>query len=223
MIRKVPLASLFLVANLLATFGSARAQQIQPETKFQKQLDRVDLGVSAAGLFNSTVTGIVDPKGTAANIGTSVTDVPSNTVGELVTIRYIARPKFGLELNFLNARYTENFSYAPYGVQTGAREFTLGYVVTPKQTILGLHPLLSAGFGATEFKPTAHGGEGLPVQARATCYYSLGVQYDVSPHFGLRAGFRQAFYLAPDFGQNYLTILQHTTSYEPTAGFSLRF
>jgi len=222
LIRKV---SFFFAAALLATFGSARAQQPQPKTKFEKQLDRVDLGVSAAGLFNSTVAGTVDPKGTAANIGTTVSDEPSNTVGELVNLRYIARPMFGLELNFVNARYTENYSYPPptFGVQTGVREFSFGYLVTPKQTIFSLHPFLSAGMGTTEFKPTAHGGEGLPVKARATYYYSLGVQDDLSPHFGLRVAFRQAFFLAPDFGQNYLTILQHTSSYEPTAGFYLRF
>jgi hypothetical protein len=54
-------------------------------------------------------------------------------------------------------------------------------------------------------------------------YYSLGVDDAISPHFGFRAQFRQAFFLAPDFGQNYLTILHHTSTIEPGVGFYLRF
>jgi hypothetical protein len=56
-----------------------------------------------------------------------------------------------------------------------------------------------------------------------TYYYSLGFTKDLSPHFGLRAGFRELFFLDPDFGQNYLTILKHATTLEPTAGFYIRY
>ena len=195
----------------------------------------MDLGVSAAVLLNQTVSGPVLPADApnapnAANPDPGpLTDQISNTVGEHVNIRYIVRPAFGLEFNFVNARYTENFCCNAdfqginLGVQTGAREFTLGYIVTPKQTFFGVHPFASVGAGSTEFIPTAHGGQSLPKQARATYYYSIGAQEDISPHFGLRVAFRQTFFLAPDFLQNYLTILQHTTSYEPTAGFYMRF
>ena len=144
-------------------------------------------------------------------------------MGALVNIRYVAKPYVGFEFNFTYARYTENYSYAPFGVQTNADEYTLGYIVTPKHTIFGLQPFASAGLGSTKFKPTAGGGQNLNAQARATYYYSLGVQEDIYPHFGVRASFRQAFFLAPDYGQNYLTIKQHTYSSEPTLGFYLRF
>jgi hypothetical protein len=223
--------SLFLAIALLASFASAGAQQTPPPTFLDKQLSRIDLYVGADGLFNHTVSGPVEPKGTAADIGQTESDQVSNTVGELATIRYVARPYVGFELNFVNARYTENYcctvttAGGVFGVQTGAHEWTLGYVVTPRTKILGFQPFISVGGGATDFIPTAHGGEGLGSfkQARATYYYSFGLQDDLSPHFGLRAGFREAFYLAPDYGQNYLTILQHTYTYEPNAGFYLRF
>ena len=222
MIRK---ASLFLATALLGTFCSAAAQQTTPPSFLQKQLDRMDLGVSGVALFNPTVSGPIDPKGTAPNIGTTVSDQISDTAGALVTVRYVAKPLVGFEFNYVYARYTENFSYPPpnFGVQTKAAELTLGYLVTPQFTLLGLHPFASVGAGTTEFKPTPHGGEGLTKQARMTYYYSIGVQQDISPHFGLRAAYRQTFYLAPDFGQNYLTIKQHTSAYEPTIGFYLRF
>ena len=222
MIHKV---SLFVATALLGTFCSAGAQQTTPPTFLDKQLARIDLGISGAGLFNQTVSGPVLPY-QAPNAGTTLDDEASNTLGALVNIRYVAKPLVGFEFNFLYSRYTENFLWSaqpPFGVQTKADEFTLGYLVTPRYTIFGLQPFASAGAGSTEFKPTTHGGEGLPEQARMTYYYSLGVQDDLSPHFGLRAAFRQTFFLAPDYGQNYLTILQHTTAYEPTAGFYLRF
>jgi hypothetical protein len=45
----------------------------------------------------------------------------------------------------------------------------------------------------------------------------------INPHFGLRASFRQAFFLAPDFQTNYFRILKHTYTTEPTIGFYLHF
>jgi hypothetical protein len=220
-----------LAIALLACSLSAGAQDSSSDTPppslLSKQLSRVDLGISGAGLFNQTVTGKVQPKGgSAPNYGTTLSDEQSNTAGVLVNIRYTARPLIGFEFNFLYSRYVENFSYpppAPFGVQTGANEFTLGYLIQPRIDVFGLQPFASVGAGATEFKPTAHGGEGLPKQARMTYYYNVGLQKDIFPYLGLRAGFRETFFLAPDFGQNYLTNLQRTSSIEPNIGFYLRF
>jgi hypothetical protein len=74
------------------------------------------------------------------------------------------------------------------------------------------------------FRPTPGGGLALPEQARAAYYFSIGAETTVlSPHFGIRAQYRQVFFKAPDFLTNYLTIQQHTTTYEPGFGFFLRF
>ena len=133
------------------------------------------------------------------------------------------------EFNYGWARYTQNFTPGFNGaslfqIQNTANEYSLGWVVTPPHPIFGFQPFVSAGAGSTEFKPTAGGGEGAPKQARATYYYNVGLQREFpDSHFGVRVSFRQNFFLAPDFGQNYLTILQHTTTIQPTAGFFLRF
>ena len=225
MIRK---ASFVLAIALLGTFLSAGAQEPQ-QTKLDKQLSRIDFSISGAGLFNHSVSGPIDPKGIAPNAGSILTDDNSNTVGALIGLRYVYKPLVGLEFNYGYARYTENYcctadtTQVNLGVQTQANEFTFGYLATPAHPIFGLQPFASVGAGATEFKPTAHGGEGLPKQARATYYYSVGLQGDLSEHFGARVSFRQLFFLAPDFGQNYLTILQHTSTYEPTIGLFARF
>ena len=73
-------------------------------------------------------------------------------------------------------------------------------------------------------RPTKNGGQGLSTQARAAYYYSLGGEgLIVGDTLGVRVGIRQLFYLAPDFGQNYLTIKQRTFTTEPQIGLYLHF
>jgi opacity protein-like surface antigen len=230
LIRK---ASPFLAAALLAySLGSAAAfaQTETPETPLVRQLHRLDLGVSGIGIFNTTVTGPVVPL--ASNTGQSIKQFGSNTLGALVSIGYTAKPYIGFEFNYGYARYTENYTGAgsvtccatnDFQIQTQADEFTLGYVAHPPHPVFGLQPFLGAGAGSIEFKPTAHGGEGADKHARAVYYYSAGVQKDITPNFGLRAGFRELFFLDPDYGLNYLTILKHANTFEPSAGFYLRY
>ncbi len=247
MIRKASsLLAAFLFASLVA--GAHAQTQSAPPTGFQKQLMKLDLSVQGVGIFNTTVSGPIVPKNASnycfyeggdssnpTNCGSNnLTQHGSNTLGALVSIHYPAKPYFGLEFNYSYARYTENYSgpavtgFLPNGstlfqVQTKVNEYTFGYLITPPYTIFGLQPFASVGAGPMAFRPTPGGGQSLPEKARMTYYYSLGFSKDLSPHFGLRAGFRELFFLDPDFGQNYLTILKHATTYEPTAGFTLRF
>jgi opacity protein-like surface antigen len=243
LIRKAfPLLAAF---SLILIAGVASAQVDTPPSAFEKQLHKLDLSINGIGIYNRSVTGIVQPGSTCApatgqppalppgpaDSGCSLTQFGSNTAGALVSLHYIARPYFGLEFNYSYARYTENFQgeaisvaldNANFQVQTKVNEYTFGYIATPPHPIFGFQPFVSAGFGTTGFKPTAGGGQELPERARATYYYSAGLQKDYG-HLGLRAGFRETFFIAPDFGQNYLTIVQHTTTYEPFAGFYFRY
>ena len=205
-------------AGVLLCASGALAQ-----TKLQQTLSHVDLGIQGVGEFSGTVTGT--PPSTAPSAALpSVTISPSNTVGALVTIRYARKPYVGAEFNFGYSRYTEDLNVAPGAIQTQADEFTLGYLVTPPYTVLGLRPYASAGIGGIRFAPTRGGGQGAPAVGRVGYYYNLGVQKDViRDTFGIRAGFRQLFYIAPDFYQNYLTINQRTYTTEPMIGFYLRF
>ncbi len=218
MIRKARFAVAAVLAFSLATATRSHAQV----TRTDKILAKVDLGISGEGIFNRSVSGPVTAT-FSSNTGQTISDAPSNTLGALVTLRYIQSPYKGIEFNYGYARYTENYSNIG-GVQTQANEFTLGYIATPDHTFFGFKPFVSGGLGATEFKPTPRGGQGLLKQAATTYYYSAGLQQQfLSEHFGLRASFRQTFFLEPDFYQNYLTINKHTSSIEPTIGFYLRF
>jgi len=220
LIRKAfPFLAAFLFASLVA--GAHAQTEAPPPTKLQKQLDKLDLSIAGVGIFNNTVSGTILPS--APNQGLEMTQHGSNTLGALVTLRYVAKPYFGFEGNYGYARYTENFSNIG-GVQTQANEYTLGYLATPAFTIFDFQPFVSVGAGSIGFRPTPRGGQGLTIQARAAYYYSAGIQKEYfSEHFGFRASFRQLFFLAPDYGQNYLTIKQRTITSEPSVGFYLKF
>ncbi len=214
---------LFFAASLaLGPLGAAA------QTKLQQQLSHVDLGVQGAGEFSSTVTG---PPTIPSTIpaGDTVTISPSNTVGALVTIRYTPSPYIGAEFNGGYSRYSQNLSSAGLpanftAIQNQVDEFTFGYLVTPPYSIFGVHPYASAGVGGLRFAPTRGGGEGAPSIGRFATYGNVGVQRDLIPNtFGVRAGFRELFYVAPDFYQNYLTLNKRAHTSEPVFGFYLRF
>jgi len=201
-----------------------------PLTPVEKQFNRIDFYIGAAGSLTSTVSGIEQRDATTTH--TNLTIGASGTVGELFTLRYVAKPLLGFEFNFGNARFTQNYTFKPLpssnltfsGAQTGVHELTLGYVAHLPYHPLGIQPYLGAGGGTMRFKPTPGGGEGLPEQYRAAYYYNLGVDETFpSSHFGVRLGFRQLIYLAPDFLQNYLTITRRVRTSEPTFGFYARF
>jgi hypothetical protein len=215
-----------LFCLLLTASGSiAKAQAASQNPALDRQLSRIDLSVVGLGIFNK------DSNGTATVNGKPNTPVnlsPGNTAGALVTLRYTASPFVGLEFNYGYARYTDTFtpfgSQPNGGVQQNASEYTFGYVVHARKQYFGLTPFASGGAGTIVFRPTPGGGLALPEQARAVYYGSVGVETTVlSPHFGIRAQYRQIFFKAPDFETNYLTIQQHTTTYEPGFGFFLRF
>ena len=207
---------------------SASAQtSAAPDTPLQKQLDRVDFSISGIGILNKNSSGTtLTPQ--------SLGQVPSNTAGALVELRYIRSPLVGAEFNYTFSRYTQNFTLnnttgtpaaqLPYtlGVQAQTNEYSMGYVAHVGN-FFGLTPYVSLGGGALEFKPTAGGGEKLPPQVRTVFYYAAGIEGNLSQHFGVRAQFRQTFFGAPDFNENYLATGARTTTTEPGVGFYVRF
>jgi hypothetical protein len=226
---------LLVPALLLCLIGFSANQAVAqdatpPPTPLQKQLDRIDFAISAAGELSTSVSGIEQRDANSSH--TLLTIKPSSTVGELVTLRYTAKPYVGFEFNFSNLRYTQDYTFVPPpaqnllfgGAQSGVRELTLGYVAHLKYRPLGITPFLGAGGGTVHFTPTAGGGQGLPPQYRAAYYYQAGLEGNFpDSHFGMRLAFRQIIYLAPDFIQNYLTITRRTITTEPTIGFFVRF
>jgi|UPI00047C5D9B opacity protein-like surface antigen len=229
-----PLRVWSLVFCLFAALGasSASAQATGGNPTLDKHLSRIDLGISGIGSLTKDVSGI-------NNLGVKIDQVPSSTLGALVTVRYTKSPYMGLEFNYTYARYTQKFRcntgtqnfpctpgadiYFPGGVQNNASEYSFGYVIHPPHEFFGAKPFISLGAGTTAFRPTTRGGQGLHSRARMTYFYAAGLEKELTPHFALRAQFRQAFFKAPDFGENLLTIQQHTWTIEPGVGFVIHF
>lgn len=201
------LFGLFCVVAVSSGYGQV--------TALDRQLSRIDVAVGAMGVITKGVSG-------ANYLGQSVSEDGSTTVGALVQVRYTKKPLLGFEGTYSYARFTEQFTVAPGGVQTNASEYTLGYLAH-LPTFLGVQPFASVGAGTTAFRPTPGGGQELPARGRLTVYYDIGVDDQLSKHFGARLQFRQAFYKAPDFDANYLRIDRKTFTSEPTFGFYVRF
>jgi hypothetical protein len=223
--RLLCVRSVLFCLLLTAAGSTAEAQTASTNPALDRQLSRIDLGILGVGVFNKSSNGLATVNGQP---NTPVNLNPGNTAGAVVTLRYVVSPFVGFEGNYGYSRYTDNFtpfgSQPNGGVQQNASEYTFGYVVHTRKQYFGVTPFASGGAGTTVFRPTPGGGLALPEQARATYYFSVGAETTVlSPHFGIRAQYRQLFFKAPDFLTNYLTIQQHTTTYEPGVGFFLRF
>jgi hypothetical protein len=202
---------------------SSAAQATSSNPTLDKHLSRIDFAVNGIGIFTKDVTG-------TNYLNTSFTQHTGSTLGALITVRYTKSPYVGGEFNYTYSRYTQSFrqpdgtDYAIVGgVQNNVSEYSLGYVIHPPHQILGASPFIAVGAGSTAFRPTTGGGQSLNSQARATYYYAAGLEKELNPHFGIRAQFRQAFFKAPDFGQNFLTIQKQTWTIEPGFGFVIHF
>ncbi len=221
--------SLALAAALTA--GTAHAQEEAPPSHLSRVLSHLELGLQGTGVFPKGTSGPVLAETTSgqgnssSNVGQTLNYTTSHTFGGLFDVRATKSPYVGMEVNIGYSRYTHTFDCCNLqgGAQANAEEFTLGYVVHPRPTIFGVKLSAAAGGGTTYFHPTTFGGQALLAQARMTYYYNVAGDIPLNDHFAIRAGFRQLFYLAPDFGANFLYIKKRTTTSEPVVGFILHF
>ena len=204
-------------------------RRLQPNSILGKIGEHTDLAVLGTGEFTGNTQGPVVKAG-APDFGTVIALSPSTTLGALVTLRYTKSPFIGGEFNYGYARYSENFSnlvgsiLPNQTIQTKASEVTFGYVAHIPKEFFGLSPFAMAGGGIIKFTPTSSGGQGFPAQGRGTYYFGAGAEAPVlGPHFGLRVQYRQVFFAAPDFFENYFTTLKRTSTAEPSFGFYLHF
>ena len=198
-----------------------------PASAQRKYFAHDDVALSGSYVVGTSVTGTI-PGSVPPN---SQTEKPSTSGAIMFTGRYTRSKFIGFEGNFSFTRLDEDFSgIAPGtkqqfligGAQSTIEEFSLGYIAHAP-TMFGVVPFAGAGIGVLSFEPTPYGGQSLPPQARMEYYGTIGADAAITPHFGVRAQFRDLIYKAPDYGQNYLTTGKRTQTFEPTIGFYLRF
>jgi hypothetical protein len=228
-----------LLLSLAAVPRSASAQAVIAPSPFEVFLSHFDLGVSGSGEFTNNTSA---PNYLKQQVALS----PSTTVGVLVELRYTVSPRIGVQFNYDNVRYTDNYTITNttssslgalplvLGVQTKATEYSLGYFGHFGHFGV-LRPFVGGGGGVLGFRPTSGGGDGLPGLSRGAAYYNVGADItlveasnaDTGARFadriGARVQFRQVFFGAPDFNTNYLANGARSSTIEPSVGFYLRF
>jgi hypothetical protein len=221
--RLCTFGALFL--SLLA-WSAASAQGVVAPSAFTVFLQHFDLGVSGMGVFTGSTSGL-----NYLQQQTQLT--PSNTFGALIEVRYIASPKVGIVYNYTYARYVDNFNITDtgnspknatssvLGIQSRVNEYSLGYI-GHLPNYFELHPFVSVGGGVLAYRPTPGGGLGVEGESRGLAYAALGIEYPVNEHLGLRVQYRQTFFGASDFNENYLANGARSYTAEPSFGFYLR-
>jgi outer membrane immunogenic protein len=108
------------------------------------QESRQDVSISASGNFAPTIHG---------NLGTFTTT--NDSLGALISYRYLLTPRSGLEGNYGFTQNTPNYnnqSSFDLNVHTRQQEFSGAYVYT--LTFKRYNPFLEGGVGAMFFSPS---------------------------------------------------------------------
>lgn len=163
------------------------------------QESRQDISVSASGVIGVNVPGLP-----AAQSDTNL--------GGLVSYRYMVTPRSGLELNyqysqtqyryegFYNCTNPNGTPCASLFVHTRQQELSGAYVYN--LTFGNFNPFAEAGIGGYVFTPIRDGQTSVIDVAQNTnigAFYGVGVAYQISPSFDIRAEYRGLVIKIPSF------------------------
>jgi opacity protein-like surface antigen len=180
------------------------------------QESRQDVSISATGTFAPTVHGAT---------GTFTTT--NESLGALVSYRYLLTPRSGLEVNY---SFTQNTPvYTVPGtlvdqVHTRQQEFTGAYVYT--LTFKRYNPFVEGGVGTMFFSPIHDSGTTTYDTKRSTALGGLfggGVAYELSPSFDIRAEYRGFVGKTPTFGDTSFTTNRYRVLSMPSIGIAYHF
>jgi outer membrane immunogenic protein len=163
------------------------------------QESRQDISVSASGVIGVNVPGLPA--------------VQSDTnVGGLVSYRYMVTPRSGLEVNyqysqtqyryagFYNCRKPDGTLCNSLYIHTRQQELSGAYVYN--LTFGNFSPFAEAGVGGFVFSPIRDSGTSNYDVAQNTnigVFYGVGVAYQISPSFDIRAEYRGLVIKIPSF------------------------
>jgi opacity protein-like surface antigen len=180
------------------------------------QESRQDVSISASGNFAPTIHG-------ATGTFTSTND----SLGALVSYRYLLTPRSGLELNY---GFTQNTPvYTVPGtlvnqVHSRQQEFSGAYVYN--LTFKRYNPFVEGGVGTMFFSPI-HDFQTTTLDTKRTTtiggLFGAGVAYELSPSFDIRAEYRGFVGKTPNFGDSNFTTNRYRLLSMPTIGVAYHF
>ena len=154
----------------------------------------------------------------------------NDTVGALVSYRFMLTPRSALEGNYGFAQYVNYLNghgqQVPIRVHTRQQEFTAAYVYS--RNYHNLNPFVEAGTGAMFFTPLRDPLTTSLDGKRTTGIgglFGAGVAYEISPSFDVRLEYRGFVVKAPDFniqGGNFKTGAYEIIS-TPSLGVAYHF
>ncbi len=156
------------------------------------QESRQDVSLSAYGLIAPTVH------------GNAVQFNGTESLGALVSYRYMLTPRSALELNYSFTQNVQkyNTSFAPdVRIHSRQQEITGAYIYS--LNFKNFNPFLEAGIGGMIFSPIQDYRTNFHDSVQNTNVGALvggGLAYEISPSFDIRAEYRAFGLKAPDFG-----------------------
>jgi opacity protein-like surface antigen len=158
--------------------------------------------------------------------GQGISNEATKSAGLLVGYSYQFHRWGGVEANYGYARNTQKYSdgLAQTAIQSNIHEITGSFVLhIPVETNI-VRPYALAGGGALIFDPTDNISlTAADQQTRGTFVYGGGVNFDITPNFGVRAEYRGFVYKTPDFTIGNLNLDKFTHLAQPSAGIFVRF
>ena len=195
---------LLFVAVVVTATGTAFAQIEQPS----------QITIQGIGLFTKSSTDQI-PSHDATKSG-----------GVLVGYSYQFKRMFGVEANYGYTRNTQNYGTlaGQTSVDTDVHEVMPGLIMRLPVKVRGVRPYVLGRSGALIFDPTDKAAAPeIQRQIRMAFVYGGGADFNLTPHFGMRAEYRGLIYKVPDFSVDNLSLDKFTHLAQPSVGFFYRF
>jgi hypothetical protein len=210
----------FLIAFLMTIVllpSASRAQDTQAISAAPEAKERFDIGVG--GFYQIT----------NASNGNFLREDTTSSGGGLVSFRQPYKPWLGYEANVGFTKFYEAYNKGQVRLQNNVIDFNVAYLLqTP--SYYGVQAFFTIGGGVIVFSPisgsvtsTIPPPTPLPSQALPDFAYSLGLNYPIFNHFGVRGQLRGLTYKTPDFHQDSLNTHTLRSTYEPTLSIYYRF
>lgn len=152
----------------------------------------------------------------------------TKTLGLLASYRYMLTPRSALEVNYGYAQNSNKFivSFANARVHTLQQEFSAAYVFS--LNFRNFNPFAEAGAGAYTFTPLYDAGttyKDAKTNTNLGGLFGVGVAYEISPSFDIRAEYRGFVTKAPDFKepQNEFKTNRYEVLSTPAIGIAYHF
>lgn len=208
--------TVFLMAIVLFPWAG-HAQDTQAVPAAPEVKEKFDLGVG--GFYQIT----------NASNGNFLREDTTSSGGALVSFRQPFRPWLGYEANVGYTKFYEAYNKGLVKLQNNVTDFNLSYLLQ-SPSYYGVQAFFTLGGGVIVFSPIAGTATSLtttptrlPTQLLPDFVYSLGLNYPIFNHFGVRGQMRGLQYKTPDFHQQTLNTHTLRSTYEPTLSIYYRF